>query len=162
MNISNSKLKILLITGLFFSGFTIAQESFNASGGDASGSGGTVAYSVGQIVYTTHSGSNGTSAQGVQHAFEIFTVGIDELELDVNLTIFPNPTTDYLTLKTSDYNNHKLSYQLYDAQGKALSTGEIVSEQTKIAMNNLPTATYLVHVVDQENKKVHSFKIIKK
>lgn len=35
------------------------------------------------------------------------------------------------------------------------------AQQTQINMNSLPTATYFVNVVNQENKKVQSFKIIK-
>ena len=43
-----------------------AQQATTATGGNASGSGGTVAYSVGQIVYTTNTGSTGSVAQGMQ------------------------------------------------------------------------------------------------
>lgn len=151
----------LLAVGLLWTGLAQAQESVNTTGGDATGSGGTVAYSVGQIVYTTNTGSSGTVSQGVQHAYEIFTVGIKETGLNILLIAFPNPTTDNLTLQISDYNNEKLSYQLFDMQGKQLSNGQIVAQQTQINMNSLPTATYFINVVNQENKKVQSFKIIK-
>ena len=138
-----------------------AQESVNASGGDATGSGGTIAYSVGQVAYTTHTGSTGSVAQGVQHAYEIFTVGIKETELSISLTAFPNPTMDNLTLQINDYNNEKLSYQLFDMQGKQLSSGQVTAQQTQIKMNSLPSATYFINLVNQENKKVQSFKIVK-
>ena len=137
------------------------QESVNASGGDATGSGGTIAYSVGQVVYTTHTGSTGSVAQGVQHAYEIFTVGIKETELSISLTAFPNPTMDNLTLQINDYNNEKLSYQLFDMQGKQLSSGQVTAQQTQINTASFPSATYFIHVVNQENRKVQSFKIIK-
>ena len=100
---------VLLAAGLIWVGFAQAQESSNSSGGNATGSGGTVAYSIGQVVYTTNTGSNGSVAQGVQHAYEIFTVGIKETELNISLTAFPNPTTENLTLQISDFNNEKLS-----------------------------------------------------
>lgn len=161
MTKNKSKPILLLIAGLLWVSFTQAQESANASGGDATGSGGTVAYSVGQVVYTTNTGASGTVSQGVQQAYEIFTVGIKETELNISLSVFPNPTTDNLTLQIQDYNNEKLSFQLFDIQGKQLSNGQIVAQQTQINMNNLPTATYFIHVVNQENKKVKSFKIIK-
>jgi hypothetical protein len=151
----------LLAAGLLWAGLAQAQESTNTSGGDATGSGGTVAYSVGQVVYTTNTGSTGSVAQGVQHAYEIFTVGIKETALNISLIAFPNPTTENLTLQISDYNNEKLSYQLFDMQGKQLSNGQITAQKTEIYMNSLPAATYFVNVVNQENKKVQSFKIIK-
>ena len=161
MTKNKSKPILLLTTGLLWAGFAQTQESANSSGGNATGSGGTVAYSIGQVVYTTNTGSNGSVAQGVQHAYEIFTVNIKETELNISLTAFPNPTAENLTLQISDYNNEKLSYQLFDMQGKQLSNGQIVAKQTQINMNSLPIATYFVTVVNQENKNVQSFKIIK-
>ena len=146
---------------MLWAGLAQAQESANASGGDATGSGGTVAYSVGQVVYTTNTGGTGSVAQGVQHAYEIFTVGIKETNLNISLTAFPNPTTENLTLQISAYNNEQLSYQLFDIQGKLLSNGQILEQQTQINMNSLPPATYFINIVNQENKKVQSFKIIK-
>ncbi len=156
-----SPLAIFLV-GLLWGSLAQAQESANASGGDAAGIGGTVAYSVGQLVYTTSNGSNGTMAQGVQHAYEIFTVGINETRLNISLTAFPNPTTDNLTLLISDFNNENLFYQLYDLQGKLLSRLQITAKQTQINTSSLPSATYIINIVNQENKKVQSFKIIKK
>ena len=151
------KLSVLLLS----IGISVQAQQATTTGGDASGSGGTVAYSVGQVVYTTNTDASGTVSQGVQHAYEIFTLGIKETALNISLTAFPNPTMDNLTLQISDYNNEKLSYQLFDMQGKQLSNGQIVAQQTQINMNSLPTATYFVNVVNQENKKVQSFKIIK-
>lgn len=150
---------ILILSFTIFT--TNAQESTNASGGDATGSGGTVAYSVGQIDYTSNTGGTGIVDQGVQHAYEIFTVSIKKTELNICLTAFPNPMAENLTLQISDYTNEKLSYQLFDIQGKQLSNGQITAHQTQINMNNLPNATYYVNIINQEKKTVQSFKIIK-
>lgn len=138
-----------------------AQESVNGSGGDATGSGGTVAYSVGQVVYITSTDTSGTISQGVQQAYEIFTVGIKEVELHISLAVFPNPTASNLTLQISEYNDKKLSYQLYDMQGKLLSNGLITAQQTQINTSGLPSGTYFIYVVNQVNQKIQSFKIIK-
>lgn len=160
---TKSKLKpvAMLMAGLLWAGFAQAQESVNSSGGDATGNGGTVAYSIGQVVYTTNTGGSGSVAQGVQQAYEIFSVGIKETELNISLTAFPNPTTEYLTLQISEFNNEKLSYQLFDMLGKQLSNGQVTAQQTQINVNGLPSATYFIHVVNHENKKFQSFKIIK-
>jgi gliding motility-associated-like protein len=58
----------------FFSTNANAQVSTNTAGGDILGSGGSVAYSIGQVVYTTHSEATGIKAQGVQHRYEIAKV----------------------------------------------------------------------------------------
>jgi len=149
-----------LTSCLMFS-FSFGQQSTHASGGDATGSGGTVAYSVGQVVYTTNAAASGTVSQGVQQAYEIYTVGIKETEMNISLSVFPNPTANNLTLQISDYNNEKLSYQLYNMQGKLISNGQVTAQQTQINTVSLPSATYFIHVVNQENKQIQSFKIIK-
>lgn len=152
----------VLMTGLLWASFLQAQKSANAASGDATGSGGTIAYSVGQPFYTTNTGSNGSVAQGVQHAYEIYTVDVKETEHDFSLTAFPNPTIENLTLQIRDHNKVKLSYQLYDMQGKRLSNGQIVAQQTQINTSILPPATYFIDVQNQEKKIVQSFKVIKK
>jgi hypothetical protein len=152
---------LLLVTGTLWACLAQAQESTNSSGGDATGSGGTAAYSIGQVVYTTYTGSSGSVAQGVQQAYEIFTVDIEETTLSISLIAFPNPTADNLTLQISDFNKEKLTYQFYDIGGKLLSNGQVTGQQTEFNTSSLPPATYFINVLNQEDKKVQSFKIIK-
>jgi len=161
MTKNKSRPILLLASGLLWAGLAQAQESANASGGDATGSGGTIAYSIGQVVYTTYTGSSGSVAQGVQQAYEIFTVDIEETTLSISLIAFPNPTADNLTLQISDFNKEKLTYQFYDIGGKLLSNGQVTGQQTEINTSSLPPATYFINVLNQEDKKVQSFKIIK-
>jgi hypothetical protein len=159
--------KIKLIRILLFAGALLlasniyAQISVNTSGADASGNGGKVAYSIGQIFYTTNTDNAGVVSQGVQQTIQISNVGIKETSLNISLEVFPNPTTDDLNLKIKNFNGEKLSYQLYDMQGKLLKNGKILSKQTLIEMSNYPSASYTVNVVSSENQNIQSFKIIK-
>ena|SRR5690554_6760371 len=139
-----------------------AQESVNATGGDASGEGGSVSYSVGQITFQTHTGTNGSVAQGVQQPFEISVVtAIEEAKgINLSVTAYPNPTTDNLTLHIRDFELSDLFYQLYDMNGILLQSERITGTRTSIAMINLAPATYFLKVA-QGNREVKSFKIIK-
>jgi hypothetical protein len=139
-----------------------AQQSVNTSGGSASGGGGSVTFSVGQVMYTSVADSTGQVSQGVQQAYEIFNVGIKESMLNISLAVFPNPTSNNLTLSINDYKKEKLTYQLFDLQGKLLISGDVTTKQTEINTSALASASYFVHVLNQENQKVQSFKIIKK
>ena len=53
-----------------------AQSTNAASGGNAFGTGGSAMYSVGQVVYTTNTGENGSAAQGVHDASNIYLQNI--------------------------------------------------------------------------------------
>jgi len=155
------KLSAVLLLGLGLTGLQ-AQTSVNATGGDASGSGGSVSYSVGQVVYTTNTGTNGSVAQGVQQPYEISVVtGLEEAKgITLSVTAYPNPTTDYLTLRIDEFEISNLSFQLYDMSGKLLQSEKITGNQTSIVMSNLVPANYFVKVT-QGNKEVKTFKIIK-
>jgi len=159
------KLCAILLFGLGLTGLH-AQEAIPASGGNASGSGGSSSYSVGQMVYTTNTGTNGSVAQGVQQPFEISVVtGIDEAkDITLQCMAFPNPTIDNLNLKvdaSTTLSIQSLSYQLFDVSGKLLETKKVEGSETSIAMGSLVPATYFLKVI-QNNKEIKTFKIIKK
>jgi hypothetical protein len=138
-----------------------AQQATTDTGGNASGSGGTVAYSVGQIVYTTHTGATGSVAQGVQQPYEISIVlGIDNHSTNLGLSAYPNPTTNYLTLNVGNFELSTLNFQLYDISGKLIESRKIISSSETIGMANLPSATYFLKVTNN-NKEVKTFKIMK-
>lgn len=138
-----------------------AQESATAAGGEATGATGTVSYSVGQTVYTTATGTNGSVAQGVQQPYEISVVtGINETTINLGMSVYPNPTTNFLSLKVENEKLEKLSYKLIDLQGKVIEIKKVTANNSTIKMTELPKATYLLKVV-KNNQVVKTFKIIK-
>jgi len=170
-----SKLSVVLLLGLGLTGLQ-AQEAIPATGGDASGSSGSVSYSVGQMVYATNTGTNGSVAQGVQQPYEISVIiGIEEAEaINLSVSAHPNPTNNILILKvdaSTTLSMRSLNYQLFDMQGKLLETNKITNNETSIMMRNFVPATYFLKVytlggndltgVIQNDKTVKTFKIIK-
>jgi opacity protein-like surface antigen len=139
-----------------------AQKITTASGGNATGSGGNVAYSIGELIYTTSSSTNGSMTQGVQQPYEISIVlGLKDQQINLNMQAYPNPTNDYLTLTIEKKELSNLNYQLYDINGKLIQSKKITSMTETIQMENLPTATYFLKVINNNNE-VKTFKIIKK
>ena len=138
-----------------------AQESPTASGGDATGSGGSSSYTVGQVVYITNTGSNGSVAQGVQQPYEIsITTGVNQTTINLEIAIFPNPSTSYLQLNVENEALENLSFQLIDLQGKVIENKKVIEMQTIVNMEALPKAIYLLNIT--KNKQViKTFKVIK-
>jgi len=155
------QLSAVILLGLGLTGLQ-AQESLNATGGNAAGSGGIVSYSFGQVTYQHHTGTGGSIVQGVQQPYEISVVTAIEEARGIILTVtaYPNPTTDYLTLSIEEFDISNLSYQLYDKNGNLLQSGIISGNKTSIVMSNLVPASYFVKV-NQGKKVVKTFKIIK-
>ena len=138
--------------------------SVNTSGGNASGTGGSVSYSVGQVFNTTAFGTNGSVSEGVQQPFEISVLsGVDITGIDLYYAVYPNPTSGKLTLKldaSTTPDIRSMRYQLYDVNGKMLQNDRLTEYETSIEMSNFNSATYFLKVT-KNNKEVKLFKIIK-
>ena len=158
-----TKIVLLFLPILSFSISNIqAQEAIIATGGNASGTGGTASYSVGQVVYLTNSGANGSEIQGVQQPFEISTVAEIENAKTINIicSAYPNPTNDLLIINIDNYNKDNLSYQLYDITGKSLESKKVESNVTSISMKSFLPGIYFLKITDNNNE-IKIFKIIK-
>ena len=156
--LKNKRLIFLVYFAIAFQGS--AQQSVNSSGGDAIGSGGSSAYSIGQVVYTSNTSATGTISQGVQQAYEIYALGIDNEKQDLILNLYPNPTSQFLTLdmNTSDLQNY--SVQLTDMEGKLIQEIENLQSKTEMNLINLPTASYYL-ILTKGKSVIETFKIVK-
>ena len=155
-------LNVIFLFGLGLTGLQ-AQESLNASGGDASGIGGKVNYSVGQVFYSINNGTNANEVQGVQQPFEISEVTSIEStnEIELTISVYPNPTSNSLTLSYEGNDFSDLSYQLFDVNGKTIQDQKLSNYETIVSMNHLVPETYILRIMRQ-NKEVKTYKIIKK
>jgi hypothetical protein len=159
-------MKKIIISAILFLCFGMvvlqAQQVLTTSGGNASGSGGSVSYTVGQVVYTKNSGTNGSSAQGVQQPYEISVItGIEEAkDISLEIVVYPNPATDFIKLSIKNYEIENLRYQLYDINGSVLKDNKIDSNEITISIQDLRPSTYFVKVI-QGKKEIKTFKIIK-
>lgn len=161
---------------LFFSYKGISQNTqtnsnnimgtLNACGANAISSSGTVAYSIGQVFYTYIGQSVYNVAQGIQHeeiADETLAAPDNSVEPKTEIFIFPNPTTDYVTINMEglEDENGPRSYQLYDIQGRILKQNTINQTETQINLTDLSSSIYLLQVY-LNNKVLKTFKILKK
>ncbi len=138
-----------------------AQESVNSSGGVFRGNGGTVSFSVGQMVYTTDSKEAGAVVQGIQRPYKITTTNIKKLDNTISFKAYPNPSSDDLFLEMNAFRNEKLNYQLYDMQGKLIITNPIEIPKTQINMRALAVGAYFIHIYDSKNQAIQTIQIIK-
>ena len=142
----------------------MAQESINAMGGDATGTGGSASYSIGQLVYKTYSETTGSVAEGVQQPYEIYIIsGIEDArDINLKLSAYPNPATDYLLLNINEADYNSFTYKLIDISGKVLQIEKTNNRQIKIDMTHYSPTVYFLSVLNENQQVVKSFKIIKK
>lgn len=138
------------------------QESVSASGGNATGSGGSASYTVGQVVFTALSGTDGSVSQGVQQSYEIMVVSEIEEAGNIGLTVtsYPNPVSDRLNLKIENNDLNNLTYCILDLKGSIIVTNRITEKETEIFTGDFVPAIYFLKVFN-ESIEIKSFKIIK-
>ncbi len=161
MDLHKLRFLIILGIGVLWANMTHSQESVNTAGGDVISNEGSVSYSIGQVFYTSQENSSATIVQGVQHTYEVTQVGTNETSVNISVSVFPNPSTDYLTLEINDFGIETLSYQLRNMQGMLIKKEQIISQKTIISMEALSPATYILQITNEETNLVNSFKIIK-
>jgi hypothetical protein len=139
------------------------QGTIPATGGNASGTGGSVTYTVGQIADSVITGTTGFIIQGVQQPYEISTVTAIEDTDDITLgySVYPNPTEGIIRLVIKSFNDGDFRFQLYNLNGTVLQEKEVTDEETEISMESHTSAVYFLRVIRDDNE-VKVFKIVKK
>ena len=77
------------------------------------------------------------------------TASISQLELNSMLKVYPNPTTDYVTVNLANnnvLNFDNLTFSVSDINGKLILTKSLSETDHKIDLNNLTSGTYLLTV----------------
>lgn len=139
----------------------LAQQASLATGGDTSGAGGSVNYSIGQVLYSANSGTTGSEWQGVQQPWEISVITTNQLaENNYQLTVYPNPTAGIITLKTPEKPQLQTTCQLYNTEGQQITYVEIVDTETRFDFSTYKPGAYIL-IVKEKNLLIASFKIIK-
>lgn len=154
---------IFLLSGLLSTAQIDFSYSVNTAGDNINNKDGSVSYSVGQMVYTTYTDTTGSVEQGVQQAYEIsvLTSLNDELTISLDVSVYPNPTSNYLILYFQEVDQYATpEFMLYDTNGKTLLEQQIHTTDTQIDMSNYANATYFLKVI-VEGVATKTFRIIK-
>ena len=133
------------------------------AGGSVSNEAGFFSYTLGQVVYTAYTGNEGTVSQGIQQGVEISAVtGLPEAEgIQLLISAYPNPLSDYLILRAEDIDIGNLRYQLFTISGTMIVSKRLESNQTSIPMSEYAPGTYLVKVTDGR-RELKVFRVVKR
>jgi hypothetical protein len=157
------KRSIFLVILILFMASSLAQEAIIAAGEDGTGSGGSISFSIGQILYSGGSGASGEVLHGVQIPYEILVdYNSDRFEMmGLSLSTYPNPVRDVLILKLESLVWTDLNYQLYNSEGKIFLSEKLLGTETSIYMSHFAPGVYFLQVNKAKDAAI-TFKIIKR
>lgn len=151
------KKNILFVFTLLISLCATAQEVVATQGDSYSNASGNIDFTIGEVVINT--GTDGTNdlTQGF-HQTNWYFVGLEDHSPSYEATIFPNPTSEVLNIRTSTFEN--VTYTLYDAQGKLVLQDILSAEQTPIQVGQLAPGSYSL-ILSNQTQNLKTFKLTK-
>jgi hypothetical protein len=85
-------------------------------------------------------------------------VNTNSIEKQLNFKIFPNPTTDLLTIDFQDFNiNQSVKIHIINSIGQIQKTVFINENLSQIDVSNLPKGIYFLKIIGNENIQVGEF-----
>ncbi len=123
-------------------------------------------WSIGECLTATHTAGAYVLTQGFhQNSYQITSV--KDLAKDINITVYPNPTSDFISLNFVKVQNFgKVSYTITNINGKILQQAEVTNDNEQLNFSNYANGVYFISVVQTEHalsqqQLIKSFKIIK-
>ena len=138
-------------------------QAITIVGGDCRNSSGIISFSGGEVAVQT----SVARAVTVVNITESFNEGVQQpftdrdRQLDIknpvcNLSVYPNPTTNGVTLEGD---NNPLHYTLYALSGQSLQEGDFDGSTTRISLEDYASGCYLLQVTSPDKKQSSIYKI---
>lgn len=106
---------------------------------------------IGDNVYFG-TGTNGTNLADFWAYEWKIAVGINEYSQTNSISIFPNPTSDFINLKINEtYIDKFLTIKIYSLDGKEVITENVTEVNHSIPVSSLPKGVYLVSLLSKQD-----------
>lgn len=166
---SNKNILKTLIVFSFGASFSYAQsispQSVNSSGTSMSQSNGSLSFTVGELVVLSQTDSDGnTLGGGFTSGATISTASIQEPNVAVlNVRVYPNPTTDLLTVAIQETKLPYFEIEITDMSGKVISKDKYAGISNNIGINSTSwnTGTYFLKLIGENAEVLGIYKIVK-
>jgi len=150
----NILLTLLLVINLSIN----AQEVISVQGASYSNSSGSIDFTIGEVVTATLTNTNNILTQGF-HQTNLTVLAVDDFDINFQARVFPNPAQDVLQLDIQNFGG--LNYKLYDIQGRQLYSAVVGNKNTLINTAQYANGMYLLVILNENNQKLKTYRIIK-
>ncbi len=143
---------------------SITPQVIASSGGYSSNGTFSVSWTLGEPVIATAQNGGSTLTQGFQQPnYNITSITTENIQ-GFEINVFPNPTSDYVTVEWTTNKENNLHISLFDLAGKMISEKSYSASDKKVSINmsQLASAQYILEVKDKTNSATKIFRIAKK
>ena len=153
------KLLLLLLLSSIVSAQSISKQVIGAAGKTLTNNNLKLSYTVGEPVVGLMTAGGNQLGNGYYPAMDLQALSVEDNVLDVQLKVYPNPTSKSLYVSHPEMNSFGIS--IVDLNGKQLYSGTINKEEP-LDVSNYTQGMYLVTIENTSTNKKNTYKIIKK
>ena len=156
------KLLLLLFIGIV--GIGNAQTIENVTFSSAASSDNSFQPVMGTPYGASLSGAGGSlevSASYGESNYEESALSAEELSIQSNIRVFPNPTTYMVNVDLSQLSQGEYQLYLVDLQGKVIYQQTTTEKSIELDMRNYSTGSYVLKVQTKGTQQIDTFQIIK-
>ena len=151
---------IIIVLFIFAVSTVTAQQVISSAGGSAVGTGVQLSWTIGEPVIETFTGTSAVLTQGF-HQTKLTVTAVDPtLFPGLEVNVYPNPVSTTLRVQISGERMQKLSYRLFNMEGKAILHKMVENPSELINMEMYTSGTYLLRFF-REDDPLKTFKIVK-
>jgi hypothetical protein len=149
---------ILLASTTCFSQ-TVSKQVIGTAGKTQSNSNLKLSWTTGEPVVGLMTAGGNQLGNGYYPALDLQALSVEDNVLDVQLRVYPNPTSQSLYVTHPDMNSFGI--QIVDLNGKQLYSGTINKDEP-LDISNYTQGMYMVTIENTSTNKKNTYKIIKK
>ena len=90
-----------------------------------------------------------------------FTTDIHELQSSTNITIYPNPSYNTLTINNKSFGDGIFSVDIVDITGKVLKEWKMLNKIETIPINDLPIGSYLIRFKSEKYNEIKRIIVVR-
>ena len=148
----------LVVTTIGYSQ-TISKQVIGTAGKTQSNSNLKVSWTAGEPVVGLMTAGGNQLGNGYYPALDLQALSVEDNVLDVQLRVYPNPTSQSLYVSHPDMNSFGIT--IVDLNGKQLYSGTINKEEP-LDVSGYTQGMYMVTIENTTSNKKNTYKIIKK
>jgi hypothetical protein len=148
---------ILLMTTISYSQ-SISKQVIGTAGKTQTNSNVKVSWTTGEPVVGLMTAGGNQLGNGYYPAMDIQALSIDDVNLNLEIKVYPNPTSQSLYVSHPDLTSFQI--QIVDINGKQIHIGAIEKE-VPLDVSSYSQGMYLITVENKESNKKNTYKIIK-
>jgi len=157
---------------LIFSSVTVFSQSLSPEAVTSAGikmvqPSASVSFTVGELVVEPLTDSNGNTlgsgfTSSAANSTSVLPVTLPESEV-LGVRVYPNPTSDLLTIDVSNATIEMFVVELNDMLGKSLQSGTYAGLNNRIGINlsQYPSGNYTLHLRQTDGKLLGAFRIVR-